>query len=70
VEEENAAYGTGRADRDLGHAMETHGKGLTEKTDGQSHGKMDPTDDGRFKVGDGEGPHDLKQHDLAASRQP
>jgi hypothetical protein len=50
--------------------METHGKGLTEKVDGQSQGKMDSTDDRRFKVGDEENPHDLKQHNLAASRQP
>lgn len=63
-------YGTGRADPDLGQAMETHDKGLTEKMDGRSHAKLDPADDGRFKVGDENGPHDLKQHDLAASRQP
>lgn len=73
VEEENAAYGTGRPERDVGANMESHGKTLKDRVDDASDRvqrgpkKADPTDDGRFQVGD-EGASDA--HDLASSRQP
>jgi hypothetical protein len=71
VDEENAAYGTKRPDADIGANMETHGETLKDRVDDapdrvqKGPKKADPTDDGRFKVGE-EG----DAHDLAASRQP
>jgi hypothetical protein len=67
VEEENAVYGTGRADPDLGAAMESHGKAVKDRVDDRvkkGPKKADPTE---FKLGE-ESERDA--HGLASARQP